>query len=84
MSVEYTMFGYDERHTPVVATNVTADQAKAFAGAKGLTGFFLSAQDPQAPDNPGIVTYELNEAGKYHKVRLRQWVKNNLLDLKDE
>ena len=30
------------------------------------------------------MTYELSEYGAYRKVRLRRWVKNNLLDLKDE
>lgn len=83
MSVEYTMFGYDERRHPVVATNVTADQAKVFAQAKGLPGFFLSPQGSQA-NSPGIVTYERSEDGRYRKVKLRQWVKNNLLELKDE
>jgi hypothetical protein len=83
MRVEYTMFGYDEKQTPVMATNVTADQAKAFAQAKWVAGFFLSPQDPEAP-SPGIVTYERSEDGRYRKVRLRQWVKNNFIELKDE
>jgi hypothetical protein len=30
------------------------------------------------------VTYERSEDGRYRKVRLRQWVKNNLIELKDE
>ncbi len=83
MKVEYTMFGYDERGHPVVATNVTADQAKAFGEAKRLPGFFLSPQSSQA-NSPGIVTYERSEDGRYRKVKLRQWVKNNLIELKDE
>lgn len=83
ITTEYTMFGYDEGGAPVVATNLTAEQAKAFADVKGLADFFLSPQDPQAP-SAGIVTYELSEDGKYRKVTLRQWVKNNLIQLRDE
>ncbi len=82
MTTEYTMFGYDGEGAPVVATNVTAEQAKTFADAKGVADFFLSPQDPHAP-SPGIVTYERSEDGKYRKVRLRQWIGNNLVDLKD-
>jgi hypothetical protein len=50
MSGEYfTMFGYDEEENPVVATNVTTTEAKAFAKAKELNGFFLAPQDTHRP-----------------------------------
>ena len=51
MATEYTMFGYDGLGTPVVATNVAAEQAKAFAQAKGLEDFFcrLRTRKPPAP-----------------------------------
>lgn len=80
MSVEYTMFGYDEEKNPVVATNVTTTEAKAFAEAKRVTGFFLSPQRSGGP-SAGIVSYEQDNEGVYRKVTLRHWTANNHLAL---
>jgi hypothetical protein len=81
MSVRYTIFGYDERWEPTVAANVTADQAKAFALAKGLTNFLAAPQDNERVDNAGIIAYKRDEKAKggYARGKTREWVADNLL-----
>ena len=56
MSNEYTLSGYDDRKNPSVATNVTMEQAHAFAKEKGLNGFFLTPSTLSLDAKP---TYEL-------------------------
>ncbi len=41
-SGNYSMLGFDDHHIPTVAANVTTDQAKLIAEAKGLTGILLA------------------------------------------
>ncbi len=79
MSSEYTMFGYDEMRNPVVAANVTPPQAKAFAEAKGLTGFFLAPQHPEPGLKADLLTYKREENG-YVKWNLRSWTMTHHLD----
>ncbi len=81
MSSEYTMFGYDDHWNPVVAPNVTAQQARAVAEVKGLTGFFLAPQYGEDSNSGGIRSYERDEDGGYNVVTLRHWTAANHLDL---
>lgn len=81
MSAEYTMFGDDDRWNPVVATNVTAEEARAFAEAKSLRGFFLAPQYGEDDNSGGIRSYERHDDGGYGVVTLRRWTAQNHLDL---
>lgn len=76
MSKEYySMFGYDERHSPNVAANVTAEEAKQIAKAKSLNGMLLA---PQVPGDGNHITYTRNNEGKYEVVRMHVWLTANL------
>jgi hypothetical protein len=79
----FTMFSYDLNHDPTVVANVTIEQAKAFAEAKDLTGFFLAPHWSQYPNSGGMRSYRWNEEKGKHRVwTVRGWVFTNLLDPK--
>ncbi len=60
------MFGYDKITVPVVATNVTPTEAKAFARAKGMTGFFLVPHWSQIEKGGGMIACRwFGEKGDY-------------------
>lgn len=80
---EYTMFGYDLNNDPTVVANVTTEQAKVFAEAKGLTGFFLAPHWSKFPNSGGMKAYRWDkEKGKYTVWTVRGWVFTNLLSPK--
>ncbi len=70
------MLGFDEHHIPTVAANVTTDQAKLIAKAKGLNGMLL------APHDSGYdhITYIRDEEGKYRVKQMHVWLTANLTD----
>lgn len=72
---QYTMLGFDDNHTPTVATNVTIDQAKDIAKAKDLNGMLLA---PQVPGQASHRTYMRDEEGHYEVKRMHVWLSNNL------
>ncbi len=70
----YTMFGYDENKDPVVASHVTAPEARRIAKEKGLTGYFLAPHWSEVPDNGGMRAYRWDgEKGDYQDWNMRAW-----------
>lgn len=84
MTIEYTMFGYDDDYNPTVATNVTAEQVRQIATEKDLNGMLLAPQLPDAPDNGGHKTYMRASKGVYEPVRMHVWMTANLTECKGE
>ncbi|CAN5686733.1 hypothetical protein BH20ACT11_BH20ACT11_16370 [soil metagenome] len=80
VSIEYTMFGYDDDYNPTVAENVTAEQAHALAAEKGLTGMLLAPSQPEAPDNGGHRSYMRAAEGGYETVRMHVWLTAHLTE----
>jgi hypothetical protein len=75
MTILYTLFGYSSDKLPVVTTDVTAEEAKSFAAAHELTGFFLAPQAPDAPAETkggGMKTY-MRDGDGYSPAPLAEW-----------
>ncbi len=73
----YTMLGYDDQRNPAVEVNVTTDEAKELAAAKGLNWMLLS---PHPSGSGKHITYMRVTNGEYEVVRMHVWLTADLTE----